>query len=87
MVQHSEPSLIEAVMGSVKVFSRMRSQQKGQVMDLLGQRGLYQHALQLDAEPRHIPVSPRPVCPALPPPALLQALAQALAPALPCPAC
>ena len=58
MVQHGEPTLIEAIMSSVKVFSRMRSQQKGQVMDLLGQRGLYQHALPRDAEPRHIPVSP-----------------------------
>lgn len=85
MVQHGEPLLIEAVMSSVKVFSRMHSQQKGQVMDLLGQQGLYQHALQQDAEPRHIPVSPCSAyhypCPAL------QAVAQALAPALLCPAC
>ena len=41
-------------MTNVAVFSRMRSQQKGQVMDLLGSRGLSQY---LEGQERHILVS------------------------------
>ena len=50
-------SVVEAIMGSVAVFARMRSHQKGQVVDMLGSRGLYQS---LDAQPRHMPVSLEP---------------------------
>lgn len=57
MVHHSELALVESVMSSVAVFARMRSQQKSQVMDLLGSRGLYQQAPQAGQEDCHIPVS------------------------------
>ena len=46
--------VVEAIMGSVAVFARMRSDQKGQVVDMLGSRGLYRSR---DAQPRHMPVS------------------------------
>ena len=54
MLQQADSSVVLTVMGSVAVFARMRGQQKGQVMDLLGQRGLYHmHA----GEQHHLPVS------------------------------
>ena len=40
MLQLGNPSLLEIVMRNVVVFSRMKSQQKGQAMDLLGKRGV-----------------------------------------------
>lgn len=47
--------MVQAVMSSVAVFARMRGQQKGQVMKLLGSGGLH-HTLQ--GQQRHLPVSP-----------------------------
>ncbi|DBA92220.1 TPA: hypothetical protein ACH3X1_015928 [Trebouxia sp. C0004] len=52
MLQQADASVVEIVMTNVAVFSRMRSQQKGQVMDLLGSRGLFQHT---EGQERHIP--------------------------------
>ena len=54
MLQQADLSVIETVMRNVVVFARMRSHQKGQVMDLLGSRGLH-HSYK--GQPRHIPVS------------------------------
>ena len=54
MLGQEDTSVVETIMGSVAVFARMRSQQKGQVVDMLGRRGLYQN---LDAQLRHMPVS------------------------------
>ena len=54
MLQQADASVVETVMTNVAVFSRMRSQQKGQVMDLLGSRGLFQT---LGGQERYIPVS------------------------------
>ncbi len=54
MLQQADASVVETVMTNVAVFSRMRSQQKGQVMDLLGSRGLFQY---LEGQERHILVS------------------------------
>ena len=45
---------MQTVMSTAAVFARMRSQQKGQVMDLLGHRGLFQHGMQ--QADRHLPV-------------------------------
>ena len=56
MLQLADASVLETVMANVSVFARMRSQQKGQVMDLLGSRGLHHN---LDGLQRHIPVSER----------------------------
>ena len=53
ILQQADASVVETVMTNVAVFSRMRSQQKGQVMDLLGSRGLFQNL----GGQRHIPVS------------------------------
>ena len=53
MLQQADASLVQTVMGSVAVLARMRGQQKGQVMDLLGRRGCYHtHA----GEQHHLPV-------------------------------
>ena len=41
MLQLGETALMETVMHNVVVFSRMKPHQKGQVMNLLGSRGLY----------------------------------------------
>ena len=54
LLQHADVSLLESVMQNVVVFARMQSHQKGQVMDLLGGRGLHQV---LSGEQRHIQVS------------------------------
>ena len=54
MLQQADLSVIETVMRNVVVFARMRSHQKGQVMDLLGKRGLHHPYM---GQPRHIPVS------------------------------
>lgn len=50
----ADAAVMHAVMSSVAVFARMQGQQKGQVVDLLGRRGLHQT---LQGEQRHIPVS------------------------------
>ena len=42
MLLKADAPVVQAVMSSVVVFARMRGQQKGQVMDLLGRRGLHQ---------------------------------------------
>lgn len=54
MLGQEDVSVVETIMGSVAVFARMRSHQKGQVVDMLGCRGLYRN---LDAQPTHMPVS------------------------------
>ena len=42
LLQQADPSVLEIVMQNVVVFARMQSHQKGQVMELLGARGLHQ---------------------------------------------
>ena len=60
MLQRAEPApLVQTVMQNAVVFARMRSHQKGQVMELLSSRGLHQI---VDDQKRHIPVS----CPSMP---------------------
>lgn len=54
MLLQADASMVHAVMGSVVVFARMRGHQKGQVMDLLGQRGLHNT---MQGEQRHLSVS------------------------------
>ena len=54
MLKQADTAMIETVMHSVSVFARMRSHQKGQVMDLLGRRGLFQS---VQDQQHHIPVS------------------------------
>ena len=54
MLHLADATIGEAVMSSVVVFARMKGQQKGQVMDLLGRRGLH---LMLHGEQRHLAVS------------------------------
>ena len=53
LLQLSDVSLLEAVMRNAVVFSRMQPHQKGQVMDLLGSRGIHQP---FEGHPRHIQV-------------------------------
>ncbi|DBA77185.1 TPA: hypothetical protein ACH3X1_009759 [Trebouxia sp. C0004] len=52
MLQQDDLSVVETVMRNVVVFARMRSHQKGQVMDLLGERRLHQV---FKGQPRHVP--------------------------------
>ena len=59
MLQQADVSVVETVMSNVAVFARMRSHQKGQVMGLLGHRGLFQH---VEGQQRHIPVCPALQC-------------------------
>ena len=54
LLQLGDLPLLETVMRNVVVFSRMKPQQKGQVMDLLSTRGLHQV---VSGEQRHLPVS------------------------------
>ena len=54
MLQQEDLSVLETVLRNVVVFARMRSRQKGQVMDLLGTRGLHQW---YKGQQRTIPVS------------------------------
>lgn len=54
MLQLGDQSLLDTVMRNVVVFSRMKSHQKGQVMDLLGSRGLHQV---IDGQQQHLAVS------------------------------
>ena len=54
LLQQADLSILETVMQNVVVFARMQSHQKGQVMELLGRRGLHQT---VDGEHRHILVS------------------------------
>ena len=60
LLQMQDVSLLEAVLRNAVVFSRMQPHQKGQVMDLLGSRGIHQP---YQGQPRHIQVC-------MPPPAL-----------------
>ncbi len=53
LLQMRDVSLLEAVMRNAVTFSRMQPHQKGQVMDLLGTRGILQH---FEGQPRHIQV-------------------------------
>ena len=53
MLRMHDVSLLEAVMRNALVFSRMQPHQKGQVMDLLGTRGIHQ---QFEGQPRYIQV-------------------------------
>ena len=54
MLQLGDLALLETVMRNAVVFSRMKPHQKGQVMDLLGTRGLHQV---IDGQRAHLPVS------------------------------
>ena len=54
MLQMGNTSLLETVMRNVVIFSRMKAHQKGEVMDLLGSRGLYRV---IDGRQQHIAVS------------------------------
>ncbi len=54
MLQHCHLSVLETVMRSTVVFARMKLHQKGQVMGLLGRRGLSQVT---NGQRRHIQVS------------------------------
>lgn len=60
LLQLHDVSLLEAVMRNAVVFSRMQPHQKGQVMDLLGLRGIHQL---FEDHPRHIQVrtTPKPL--------------------------
>ena len=51
MLRMHDVSLLEAVMRNAVVFSRMQPHQKGQVMNLLGTKGIHQ---QFQGQPRHI---------------------------------
>ncbi|KAL0046765.1 hypothetical protein WJX82_009387 [Trebouxia sp. C0006] len=51
LLKQEDPSVLELVMHNVVVFARMQSHQKGQVMELIGARGLHQ---MLDGQSRHI---------------------------------
>ena len=53
LLQQSDVSVLELVMRSRIVFARMQPYQKGQVMDLLGMRGIHQ---MFQGQPRHIQV-------------------------------
>ena len=53
LLQLKEASLLETVMRNAVIFSRMQPHQKGQVMDLLGGRGIHQPN---QGNPRHIQV-------------------------------
>ena len=53
MLQLEDLSVVETVLRNVVVFARMQPRQKGQVMDLLGSRGLRQLH---NGQPRTIPV-------------------------------
>ncbi len=56
MLRMHDVSLLEAVIRNAVVFSRMQPHQKGQVMDLLGTRGIHQ---QFEGQPRYIQVGQR----------------------------
>ena len=53
LLRFGDLSMVETVMHSAVVFSRMQPVQKGQVVDLLGSRGIHQL---FDRQPRHIQV-------------------------------
>lgn len=53
MLRMHDVSLLEAVIRNAVVFSRMQPHQKGQVMNLLGTKGIHQ---QFQGQPRHIQV-------------------------------
>ena len=53
LLQQSDVSVLELVMRSAVVFARMKPHQKGQMMDLLGKRGIHQ---MFQGQPRHIQV-------------------------------
>ena len=54
MLGQADRSVLDMVLQNVVVFARMQSQQKGQVMELLGARGLH---LVLDGQQHHIQVA------------------------------
>ena len=54
VLQLGDPSLLETIMRNVVVFSRMKAHQKGEVMDLLGSKGLYRV---INGRQQHIAVS------------------------------
>ena len=53
LLQYPDLSVLETVLCSAVVFSRMQPHQKGQVMDLLSSRGIHQ---MFEGRPRHIQV-------------------------------
>ena len=54
MLQLGDQSLLDLIISNAVVFSRMKPYQKGQVMDLLGQRGLHQ---EVHGQQQHLHVS------------------------------
>ena len=54
MLEQADLSMLHMVLHNVVVFARMQSHQKGQIMELLGTRGLHQV---LDGQQRHIQVA------------------------------
>ena len=58
MLQLGDASLLETVMRNAVVFSRMKPHQKGQIMELLSSRGLYQV---IHGQQQHLPVTRRPL--------------------------
>ena len=65
MLQLGDQSLLETVVRNVVVFSRMKSHQKGQVMELLGSQGLHQV---ITGQQQHLFVSHLLNCPPTMPP-------------------
>ena len=59
MLGQTDRSVLDMVLQNVVVFARMQSQQKGQVMELLGARGLH---LVLDGQQHHIQVATYNLC-------------------------
>lgn len=59
LLQSHDLSVLETVMRSVVVFSRMQPHQKGQVVDLLGMSGIHQLH---NGQPRFIPVCSYSLC-------------------------
>ena len=53
LLQMRDVSVLEAVLRSAVVFSRMQPHQKGQVVDLLGAKGIHQP---FEGQPRHVKV-------------------------------
>ena len=53
LLQHAEPVVLESIMQHAVVFARMKSHQKGQVVELLGAKGLHR---MVQGQERSIPV-------------------------------
>ncbi len=60
LLQQPNQALVQAVTLNSVAFTRMRSHQKGQLMDLLGSKGLHH---MVDGQRQHIPVMLSPAFP------------------------